>query len=85
MDKVNEKERNKPVDSVRVALVDDDLRSKVLGSTAHCPRLVLHALGESEVRDAHVPAMVNEHVLGLQVTEHNINVVEKIESKDSFS
>ena len=71
--------KNQPVDGVRVALVDDDLRGEVFGGAAHGPRLVLDALGKAKVRDADVAFVVDQHVLGLEVAEHNVEVVQVLE------
>eukprot|EP00048_Salpingoeca_helianthica_P015277 m.225942 g.225942 ORF g.225942 m.225942 type:complete len:440 (-) comp16834_c0_seq1:103-1422(-) len=73
-----------PVDGVSIALVDDDLRGKILRGAAHGVGAVVDALGKAKVGEANVSAVVNEHVLGLEVAEHNVDVVQKVKRKNGL-
>ncbi len=75
----------KPVHGVSVALVHDDFGCQVLGRSAHGPGLVVHTLRKAKVRDADVATVVDEHVFRFEITENDVDVVQKVESKDSFS
>ena len=65
-----------------VALVYDNLGREVLGGAAHGPRAVVHALGEAKVGQPDMTSVVDQHVLGFQVPENDVQVVQILESKD---
>ncbi len=61
--------------------MQDDLRGEILGRAAEGPRLVEHALGKAKVGDAAVPIKRHENVLGLEVSEGDVQRVQVLDAK----
>ena len=81
---VDEDTARPPVDRLAVSLVEDDLRREVLGSTAQRPCLDgrVDPLGKAEISHLHVAEVVEEEVLGLQVSEDDVLVVQMLKRED---
>ena len=78
-----------PVDSLPVAISQQNLRREVLGGPAESVCLVLFAedplLGEAKVREADVPLVCQEDVLGLQIAVNNASVVKMLQCQTNLS
>lgn len=69
------RESNIPVDRLVVALVRDNFRCQVVGSTAQRPSLVGNALGKAKVGDLEVAMAVEQQVLGFEISVNNVALV----------
>mmetsp|Transcript_48182 Transcript_48182/g.75254 ORF Transcript_48182/g.75254 Transcript_48182/m.75254 type:complete len:297 (+) Transcript_48182:313-1203(+) len=80
---VNQDPQRPPVHSLSVAFVQDDLWSQVLWGTTESPSVCsrLYGLGEAEVADLQMPLVVEEQVLGLEVTVDDVAIVKIFESE----
>mmetsp|Transcript_98600 Transcript_98600/g.317899 ORF Transcript_98600/g.317899 Transcript_98600/m.317899 type:complete len:782 (-) Transcript_98600:805-3150(-) len=73
---VGEDAERPPVHHAVVARVPDDLRRDVLRGAADGHRLAEHKLGKAEVAQLYVSVGVNQQVLGLEVAEDDVPLVD---------
>ncbi len=83
---VDEHSQSPPVDSLSVALVEDDLRSDVLwGSADREGSALVQDLGETKICQFEVAVVPNEQVLWLEVSEDDVLAVEVLEAGSDSS
>ena len=64
---------------IMILMRHDDVEVSVLRGAAHGPRALVEPLGEPKVGQLEVAAAVEQHVLGLDVAVHDVQVVEVLE------
>mmetsp|Transcript_43582 Transcript_43582/g.115056 ORF Transcript_43582/g.115056 Transcript_43582/m.115056 type:complete len:269 (+) Transcript_43582:248-1054(+) len=60
----------------------DHLRRQVVRGTPECEGHVHDDLGEPEIAELHVPVVVNEHILGLEIAVADLHGVQVLKSED---
>lgn len=68
-----------------VTLVLNNLWREILRRPTHGPCAVIHALRKTEVCNANVTTVVNQHVFRLQIAEDDVEIVQEIERQNRLS
>ena len=76
---VDENTKGPPVNGFAVTLVQQHLRSKILGGSAESVGTSLAVLGKTEVGKLQVAFIINEDILGLKITVDDVLRVKVLE------
>lgn len=79
---VNKNSQSPPIDSLSVALVQDDFRGDVLRGTANGKgSAFIEDFGESEISQFEVSIVGDEKIFGFEVSEDNIFAMKVFEAR----
>lgn len=78
---VDEYAEGPPVNSLAMALVQQDLGSEVFWGPAQSVGSSLDYLGEAEVSEFEIAVVGNQQVLGFEISENNIFIMQMLENQ----